>query len=313
MRIILLLAMAAGFSFLGANCGGDGTGDPCVPEDEYLTGFSGFSQSEVNVESRSFQCLSRVCLVNHFQGRVSCPYGQTEDPDAKGSGLSTCMGTEAHRVSADCQPGGALHRQSCQVPDRDGARWEDRIIPPVEPQLLKRQAHDTVYCSCRCDGEGKGDFCSCPNGFKCEKLVEDLDLGRGELAGSYCILEDTVYDPGVKEFQECDPNVGQYRCNSRFNIELNGTTTGTNQRVGSCLPSGAACDNDQTCCGAPRPVECNDQVGSEDRNCNGSCVDCGALAPGRRCCEHGTGDSTALEPIQEVPTEDCPKSGVCGQ
>src|SRR5690606_4311600 len=87
MRIYLLLAMAAGASFIGSNCGGAGIGDPCVPEDEYLTTFSGFSQDEVNVESRSFQCLTRVCLVNHFDGRVSCPYGQIEDPAAPNEGL----------------------------------------------------------------------------------------------------------------------------------------------------------------------------------------------------------------------------------
>jgi hypothetical protein len=79
MRILLLLAMAVGASLIGSNCGGSGVGDPCVPEDEYLTTFSGFAVGEVNVESRSFQCLTRVCLVNHFQGRVSCPFGQTED------------------------------------------------------------------------------------------------------------------------------------------------------------------------------------------------------------------------------------------
>jgi ankyrin repeat protein len=31
----------------------------------------------VNVESRSFQCETRLCLAANFQGRVSCPYGQS--------------------------------------------------------------------------------------------------------------------------------------------------------------------------------------------------------------------------------------------
>ena len=55
-----------------------GVGDPCIPEDEYQTAFTGYGETEVNVESRSFQCETRVCLVNHFRGRVSCPYGQSE-------------------------------------------------------------------------------------------------------------------------------------------------------------------------------------------------------------------------------------------
>src|SRR5450432_3088449 len=57
-------------------CQPGGVGDPCTPEDEYTTDFSGFDSKEVNVESKSFQCVTRVCLVNHFQGRVSCKYGQ---------------------------------------------------------------------------------------------------------------------------------------------------------------------------------------------------------------------------------------------
>lgn len=255
MRIYLLLAMAAGVSFIGSNCGGDGVGDPCVPEDEYLTGFSGFSQGEVNVESRSFQCLTRVCLVNHFDGRVSCPYGQIEDPQAIGEGLATCMGTEEHRNSPDCQPGGPLHMQACQVPTRDGSRWEDRIVVPVDPQIVQRQASDAVYCSCRCagaDGDTKG-FCECPSGFACEELVEDLGLGAEQLAGSYCVKGGTSYDPQNASKAGCKS--GSADCSDDFTIEwnnpLSGTVpTGRNQRSGTCLPSGATCGKDDTCCSA---------------------------------------------------------------
>jgi hypothetical protein len=64
-------------SLVASGCEGAGVGDPCVPEDEYEAFFSGYALTEVNIESRSFQCETRVCLVNHFQGRVSCPYGQS--------------------------------------------------------------------------------------------------------------------------------------------------------------------------------------------------------------------------------------------
>ena len=74
----LTLAALAAYGALGCESGG--VGAPCIPEDEYDQDFSGFALQEVNVESRSFQCETRVCIVNHFQGRVSCPYGQ-EDPE----------------------------------------------------------------------------------------------------------------------------------------------------------------------------------------------------------------------------------------
>src|SRR5262245_55153353 len=57
-------------------CQAGGVGDPCTPEDEYDPQFPGFKLTLENIESRSFQCETRICLVNHFQGRVSCPLGQ---------------------------------------------------------------------------------------------------------------------------------------------------------------------------------------------------------------------------------------------
>jgi hypothetical protein len=285
MRIYLLLAMAAGFSFIGSNCGGSGVGDPCVPEDEYLTGFNGFSKDEVNVESRSFQCLTRVCLVNHFEGRVSCPYGQTEDLDALGEGLSTCMGTLEHRNSPECQPGGSLHMQGCQVPTRDGSRWNDRIVVPVAAQVIERQAEDAVYCSCRCaDAAGSTkDLCQCPSGFGCERLVEDLDLGAEQLAGSYCVRVGTNYNPGNPPQAKCDAS--QANCDNSFNIEreVAGATgrVGRNQRDSTCLPSGGVCGKDDTCCSA---------------------------APTGQIEDHGEG---GIENIYEVTRTECDKGDVC--
>jgi hypothetical protein len=70
----LLSVVAIGF--LPTACQSGGLGDPCTPEDEYNPLFAGFKVTEENIESRSFQCQTRICLVNHFQGRVSCPLGQ---------------------------------------------------------------------------------------------------------------------------------------------------------------------------------------------------------------------------------------------
>lgn len=296
MRIYLLLAMAAGVSFIGSNCGGTGVGDPCTPEDEYLTGFSGFSKSEVNVESRSFQCETRVCLVNHFQGRVSCPYGQVEDPSAVDSGLSTCMGTLDNRNSLGCQPGGAEHAQSCQVPDRDGSAWEDRIIPPVEPQLQDRQADAAVYCSCRCappEGvEDNATYCECPDGFICEPLVEDLGLGKGQLAGSYCVKNDTQYDSQSAASTKCDPSQGN--CDDKFAYEIDGLRRGRNQKD-DCLPSGASCGDNDTCC-TPTQVPC-----VQGENCFAPAQCAGNM------CDHGEGGQEMLFEIERTECDgSCP-------
>jgi hypothetical protein len=167
----LVLALSA----LGCNPGG--VGDPCTPEDEYQQGFNGFQVTETNVESRSFQCETRLCLVNHFQGRVSCRLGQG-DPMAEGAPGPRCSipGTKANPN------------------DRDS---KDNIKVEVPPQLRDRQTDQAVYCSCRCDGpDDKARYCECPEGFQCEPLVDDLKIpgGGGQLAGSYCIRAGSQYD-----------------------------------------------------------------------------------------------------------------------
>jgi len=153
-------------------CQPGGVGDPCTPEDEYDPAFPGYGVAEVNVESKSFQCETRICLVNHFQGRVSCRYGQDSNMDTV---------------------------KACYLPGSDKTVASNRISAAVTPQLHDRQADQAVYCSCRCDGPDKGArYCKCPSGFACQQLVDDLQLGSNtQLAGSYCVRDGTQYDPTV--------------------------------------------------------------------------------------------------------------------
>jgi hypothetical protein len=148
-------------------CQPGGVGDPCTPEDEYEPTFAGYSPTEVNVESKSFQCETRLCLVNHFQGRVSCKYGQSS----------------AQAMSAT---------PPCHAPGDPSAH----ITAQVTPQLKARQADAAVYCSCRCDGpDSNARYCKCPSGYACEHLVDALGIpgAKGQLAGSYCVRDGTEY------------------------------------------------------------------------------------------------------------------------
>jgi hypothetical protein len=174
-----LVTLALGV--LAVGCQSGGIGDPCTPEDEYQQFFSGYEVTEVNIESKSFQCETRLCLVNHFQGRVSCPYGQT---DAEGKGMGT-------------RP----ESQLCHIPGTSDAMT--RIQVAVNKQFTGRRATDSVYCSCRCAGaDSNARYCKCPTGFQCAKLLEAIDrLGSKELAGSYCIKNGTEYNSG-------SPNTG---------------------------------------------------------------------------------------------------------
>ena len=121
--------------------------------------------------------------MNHFQGRVSCPYG------------NAASSVNARKIPVESPP-------DCYIPGSNDKIEDNTTNPPtpvaVDPQVYKRQAADSVYCSCRCDGpDAKARYCECPSGFSCVKLVDKLPLGKGgQLAGNYCIREGTQYVKG---------------------------------------------------------------------------------------------------------------------
>ena len=186
MRNLGWVGLAGGL-FLGA-CGSDDprasakdVGEACVLGVESNPTFSGFGLEEVTVEGANSGCGSGVCLVNHFQGRASCPYGQTEDE--------------------------ALENPQCFAPDSS-----DRVVKPVMPQVADRQADVAVTCSCRCAGPGSGPFCKCPSDYECVDLVPAFPFASADgVAGSYCVARGALYTgiPGP----ECDRNLGN--CDAR--------------------------------------------------------------------------------------------------
>lgn len=197
------VALLLGLTALGCTPGG--VGDPCTPEDEYQQNFNGFQVTETNVESRSFQCETRLCMVNHFQGRVSCRVGQDAPPlDANGKPM---LGASYHPTCA--VPG------TIAGPDQYSAD-NNNINVAVKPQLVSRQTDTAVYCSCRCDGPDKNArYCECPSGFQCEPLVANLKIvsNGGQLAGSYCIRSGTKYDEAAMDTgATCDTSRHECGC-----------------------------------------------------------------------------------------------------
>ena len=166
---VLAIAGIAAIGFVPTSCQSGGIGDPCTPEDEYTPSFSGFKVTEDNIESRSFQCQSRICLVNHFQGRVSCPLGQppptvcTSDADCGGNGSCTPAGAFAPfcaikcTVDADCNAGAKCTGGKCS--DNGGCS-------------SGFTCQDTGHY-CGCDQNTK-----CPTGFACAAPEVPGELGQ---------------------------------------------------------------------------------------------------------------------------------------
>jgi hypothetical protein len=139
-------------------------GNPCMPGDQRWAQHTGYNVGEVNIEDNFEGCSSGVCLVNHFQGGVNCPYGQTDEQ--------------------------ARTAPACFVPYST-----EPVMVPVQPQLIARRADVTVICSCRCAGPGSGPFCDCPAGMECVEILKPSGLLSSErYEGSYCIVQGTAFD-----------------------------------------------------------------------------------------------------------------------
>jgi hypothetical protein len=176
-----------------SGCDEGGVGDPCLPEDEFYSDFSGYSRSEVNFESGSLQCRTRTCLVNHFQGRVSCPFGQDD-------------------AALDLP---ANDPRRCRLPGTSGEDPSDAVSVPVDPWKVDRTPDAAVYCSCRCAGPDKSArYCECPSGFVCEELVKEFGVQRRELAGSYCVKQGTEFEPSRAGNTSCSDTPNDPRCSS---------------------------------------------------------------------------------------------------
>lgn len=129
-ELILPISTAMG----GADGGSVRIGNPCTPDLEQSPTFSAFGLNETWVESSmGAPSGSAVCLAYHFQGRISCPYGQ---------GLGDARNPQC------ATPDGALVTGPAEDPS--GA--------PVLPQCLDRRADAVVVWSCRCaNARGKTD------------------------------------------------------------------------------------------------------------------------------------------------------------
>jgi hypothetical protein len=199
-----------GSPLFATGCKATGVGDPCTPEQEYDPTFNGFDEKEVNVESKSFQCQTRLCLVNHFRGRVSCAYGQDESAAPSNGSKTACTvpGTKDPITGKGTAGSGGA---KCQPGETDGSC--------VLGQCTDRTADKAVYCSCRCaniDGATNdgANYCKCPDGFACTQLVTSIGQGDTGLTGAYCIKTGTEYNLNNSPCAlTCDATIPKQNCN----------------------------------------------------------------------------------------------------
>jgi len=184
-----LLGIAA-IGLVPSACQSGGVGDPCIPEDEYDARFAGFKVSQENIESRSFQCDTRICLANFFQGRVTCPMGQAA-------------------------------RAAC-TPDDDSACGEDQVCTKSAANVQECEGAGDPKCDDFSGGAGKGLcneqglFCECggddrpcPSGFTCDEDTKQCVSYVCHEPGSCQVPKD---DPAAAEKNAVNDGVAENGC-----------------------------------------------------------------------------------------------------
>ena len=189
-------------------CKQTGVGDPWIPELEYDKRFNAFTLGDVYLESKSFQCQTRLCLVNHFRGRLTCPYGQNSMGGAPAGAGAPCNlpGGNCAADPSQCVKGTSI--DAAGNPNPNGSA-------EVPSQCANHRSDIAVYCSCRCANDaGKqndgANYCNCPEGYKCSQLVTRTGLGNEGLTGAYCVKATDTFDPSSSGCEPCE--AGQANC-----------------------------------------------------------------------------------------------------
>lgn len=272
-------------------CQSGGIGDPCVPEDEYDPNFPGFKVKEDNIESRSFQCDSRICLANFFQGRVSCPLGQAPPLPCNPADEDSCspdLGAPKDSVCTESAANAPFCQDNARCDSFSGGEGNGKCN--IEGS----------FCECNPDAE-LGAAGSCPTGYSCDKETRQCKNYVCHVPGS-CQVAKGDASEGDNEGKACcvpgtDVPVAQSVC-GQCNPEKN--RDAPNAVYCSCrcgVAEGEPEDENFNFCECPEGFECSEirkNLGLGDTQLTGKyCIkqgtgtealqaqlECGTLAPG---------------------------------
>jgi hypothetical protein len=105
---VIAIAVSLGLLQCSSRGGESSIGTHCTPGSETNHQFAGFKVVEETIVTGAPECGGGVCLVNHFQGRVSCPLGQAPPQPCSGPADlscepgSTCV--QAGTLAPGCDP-----------------------------------------------------------------------------------------------------------------------------------------------------------------------------------------------------------------
>ncbi len=288
----LLAVLSVGaLGILPVACQTGGVGDPCTPEDEYSATFGGFDTKDANIESRSFQCATRICLVNHFQGRVSCPLGQDggkqvpcngpSDGTCAAQGLGSCVASDVFSPTCNTTP---------DCPGGLAADGKTNLLGFVCTGGACQCTRDAMIDSIPyyCQPAPGGTSAQVLQSFVCHKPNNCQSAGASNTDnnGKDCCVPGTDTPVGVSVCGQCDTSnkrnaANAVYCSCRCCAPCcpAGTSTAKANQMGcsnDMSTCGSACDPNFNYCSCPNGYTCTnirEYVGLGDQNLAGAyCV-----------------------------------------
>ncbi len=247
---VVLIGAFAALALVG--CPNKGIGDACTPEDEFKEGFAGFTLESAFIESRSFQCQTRLCLVNHFQGRTSCPKGQpapkncNDNPKGCDAG-ETCKA--AGVIVNDCDPtpcGNGVDPTNCNAAGGKNKACGDRVCN-----------RDGRFCECQSS--------DCPTGYYCDAKPKGTGLCTTRVCSGkgHCFVPGTEIPIAVAVCGQCEGNSNRDKDHAVY----------CTCRCAPPADNPSAADDNYNFCTCPDGYECaeiNPNVGIGDPQLAGS-------------------------------------------
>jgi len=294
---LLALVSVGALGVLPVACQSGGVGDPCTPEAEYDAQFPGFRVAQEFIESRSFQCATRICLVNHFQGRVSCPYGQAvnnmkpcsgEDDTSCGAGVE-CRPSQTLAPDCACD---ASKPGDCAAPDKCGVQGlvcDAKLkictcTPSDTPGSQYTDAGGTSYYCVNADSSCKKNCTQVLKAYTCHKPndCQTSDPSDAKNNGKRCCVPGTDTPVTVPVCGQCssashrnadDAVYCSCRCCPKCCDDPD--LSPEDKAAGRCADDncGTKCDPNFNYCSCPTGFECSEirkNVGLGDAQLTGS-------------------------------------------
>jgi hypothetical protein len=313
---LLALISVGALGVVPIACQSGGVGDPCTPEAEYDTTFAGFKVGQDFIESRSFQCSTRVCLVNHFQGRVSCPFGQPANvKDCNGEGDTSCgdgfecRASQTFGDTCDCDPNVEGDcRKECG--DIDGVVCDPKLKictctqtpPPINGTQYYCGLADPTCKGMLCTKVLKRFTCHKPGNCQTSDPKDDSNLGKD------CCVPGTDTPVTVPVCAQCNSEshrnaADAVYCSCRCCPKCCNELTPDEVKAGTpCADDqcGSKCDPNFNYCSCPTGFTCSEIrkfVGLGDPNLSGSyCIKEGTKFVSESSC--GNGLKGYIDPLE---------------